>query len=315
MLDNSSEVARFAYDGLGRRAQKTAAGVTRTYVYGGDDVIEERLNSGGVVRYIHGPDIDQPLASVDAGGTVSYFLADHLGSIVQTTSSSAVVTLTRQYDAYGNLSVGIGTAGNAFTGREWDPEIELYYYRARYYDPQTGKFISEDPIGVGDGPNVYQYAYNAPIRYTDPTGLMVRPDPNLPPSVRCRIQGALSRIRRTRRGREYIDPLMRSDRDIVITTYSDPGWGGSHWNPATDRVHVDLRELHFPERGYNSETGPAATSLEQLLAHELGHSTQPPPRDPVSYEREATRQFENPVITELGQPPRTDPMIPYEGVK
>ena len=78
-------------------------------------------------------------------------------------------------------------------------------------------------------------------------------------------------------------------------------------------MHVDLMDLRFPERGYNSESGPSPATLEQLLAHELGHATQGPldGQDPGEYEQEATRSYENPVITELGQPARTDPMIPY----
>jgi RHS repeat-associated protein len=58
-----------------------------------------------------------------------------------------------------------------YTGREWDAETGLYYYRARYYDPQAGRFITEDPIGIGGGVNYYTYVLNDPIDYTDPFGL------------------------------------------------------------------------------------------------------------------------------------------------
>jgi RHS repeat-associated protein len=162
-------VARFVYDGRGRRAQKIVGGVTRTYVYDGADIIEERTNAGATVRYVHGPGIDQPLANVESG-TTSYYLTDHLGSIVQMTSASATVTLTRQYDVSGNLIQGATSGGYAFTGREWDPEIGLYYYRARYYHPLIGRFISEDPAGLDDGPNRYLYVRNGPVGRIDPTG-------------------------------------------------------------------------------------------------------------------------------------------------
>lgn len=59
----------------------------------------------------------------------------------------------------------------AFTGREWDPETGLYYYRARYYDAKVGRFISEDPIGFDGGVNLYAYVYDNPVIFTDPTGL------------------------------------------------------------------------------------------------------------------------------------------------
>lgn len=61
----------------------------------------------------------------------------------------------------------------AFTGREWDPETGLYYYRARYYDPKAGRFISEDPIGFGGGVNFYGYVGGNPTGFVDPAGLFL----------------------------------------------------------------------------------------------------------------------------------------------
>ena len=58
-----------------------------------------------------------------------------------------------------------------YTGREWDKETGLYYYRARYYDPMEGRFISKDPIGFKGGINLYGYVDNNPINRTDPEGL------------------------------------------------------------------------------------------------------------------------------------------------
>jgi len=85
---SGTEIARFVYDGEGKRKEKTAGGVTRTYVYVGEDIGEERTNTGGSIKYVHGPATDQPLASRDQGGAVSYFIADHLGSVVQITNSA-----------------------------------------------------------------------------------------------------------------------------------------------------------------------------------------------------------------------------------
>jgi RHS repeat-associated protein len=258
VLDNSSEVARFAYDGLGRRAQRVAAGVTRTYVYGGEDVIEERLNSGGTVRYIHGPDIDQPLASVDAAGTKSYLLADHLGSIVQTTNSSAAVTLTRQYDAYGNLSAGSGAAGYAFTGREWDAEIGLYYYRARYYDPQAARFISEDPSSLGGGTNLYSYVRNAPTTWMDPFGL--KPCIDKYKTIDQAALNALSDARRTSRSKaiEFAGVVyMNKDKTYSYSPAypGTPDTSDTHWSDweAPDRPVVGTYHTHPPLPGYDGE--------------------------------------------------------------
>jgi RHS repeat-associated protein len=169
VLDGGAEVARFSYDGFGRRVQKIVGGVTRTYIYAAEDIIEERLPSSAV-RHVQGPGIDTPLATVDAQGAVSYYLADHLGSVVQQTNGSGDITLTRRYDPFGKLLQGESEGGYAFTGREWDAETGLYYYRARFYEPVSGRFISADPIGFGSGVNLYAYVVNNPLVFIDPTG-------------------------------------------------------------------------------------------------------------------------------------------------
>ncbi len=96
-------------------------------------------------------------------------MADHLGSIVQETNSTGQITLTREYDPFGNMIQGTGTAGYAFTGREWDPETGLYYYRARYYDPSLGRFLSEDPV-ISYDRQQYRYVGNNPIAWNDASG-------------------------------------------------------------------------------------------------------------------------------------------------
>ena len=60
-----------------------------------------------------------------------------------------------------------------YTGRDYDSDTELYYYRARWYDPQARRFLSEDPIGLDGGINLYAYVENNPINNTDPSGLLV----------------------------------------------------------------------------------------------------------------------------------------------
>jgi RHS repeat-associated protein len=180
-----TELARFTYDGKGRRVQKIVGGVTRSYIYDGANIIEERLSSGQTYDYVQGPGIDQPLAVRDQASVVSYYLADHLGSIVQTTNSLGAVTFTREYDPWGNPIQGSATSGYAFTGREWDPETGLYYFRARYLDPKLGRFLSEDPIGVAAGLNLYAYVENNPVRLRDPLGLAPMSLPDLVTNYYC----------------------------------------------------------------------------------------------------------------------------------
>jgi RHS repeat-associated protein len=183
---NSVEQARFSYDPKGRRVEKVAAGATTSYTYDGIDILRE-TRGAATLKYVHGLDIDAPLA-VDDASTSSYFHADALGSIAKRTSQAGVVLHEYRYDGWGNIEAGAGEPGYAFTGREWDPETGLYYYRARYYAPQIGRFVSEDPIGLEDGPNRYAHVSNDPVNFTDPSGQAKTGWPKQPPGgfIPCR---------------------------------------------------------------------------------------------------------------------------------
>jgi RHS repeat-associated protein len=170
VLQGSAVLASFTYDATGRRHQKVVDGVTHTYVYDGAEIAEERLSSGATIRYWHGLGIDRHLAMQDQTGVATYFVGDHLGSVTQTLNAAANITLTRQYDPWGKMSAGETAAGFAFTGREWDPETDLYFYRNRYYSALLGRFISEDPTGVEGGVNFYAYVEASPISGVDPFG-------------------------------------------------------------------------------------------------------------------------------------------------
>jgi RHS repeat-associated protein len=105
-----------------------------------------------------------------------FYHNDYLGGVnVITDESGARVQLT-EYDPWGKVSRSEGNVDpeNRFTGQKLDPESGLYYYGARYYDPDLGRFISPDSIvpAVGDpqSHNRYSYARNNPVKYTDPTG-------------------------------------------------------------------------------------------------------------------------------------------------
>jgi RHS repeat-associated protein len=168
VLKNGIEQARFAYDPNGRRIEKVAGGVTTSYTYDGFNILRE-TRGGTALRYVYGPDVDEPLA-VDNGTELSFLHEDALGSITKVTSATGAVTLTRQYDAWGALQVGVGEPGFAFTGREWDPETGLYFYRSRYYDSKLGRFISEDLIRFDGGENFYAYVTDSPTNSVDPFG-------------------------------------------------------------------------------------------------------------------------------------------------
>jgi RHS repeat-associated protein len=175
-LPSSGGTVTFKYDPLGRRIQKvftTGTTTTTNYLYDGDKDVEE-LNASGTIlaRYTQGPTMDEPLAESRSSAT-SFYEADGLGSITSLTNGSGTVVESYTYNAFGNLTASSGTISNPFqyTGRDFDPETGLLDYRARYYDPTAGRFLSEDPLGLKGGGNFYIYASNSPTNLIDPLGL------------------------------------------------------------------------------------------------------------------------------------------------
>jgi len=175
-LPGTAGTAAFQYDSFGRRIQKafTVNSVTTTtnYLYDGSNVIEE-VDTGGsqVARYSQGVGVDQPV-SMTRSGVTGFYEADGLGSITSLTNSAGSTTDTYTYDSFGNATASSGNTSNPFryTGRERDPETGIYYYRARYYDPAVGRFLSEDPVRFKGGINFYAYVGNRPLIHIDPLG-------------------------------------------------------------------------------------------------------------------------------------------------
>ena len=162
----------YKYDALGRRIQRTtSAGANERYIYDGQDALLD-LNADWSVAatYLNGPGIDNHLRQTSATTGVSYFLTDHLGSTAGLTDASGTLVEQASYDSFGN-SAGSARTRYGYTGRERDPDTGLLYYRARFYDPQIGRFISEDPIGFDGGANWYAYVSNDPVNLIDPSGL------------------------------------------------------------------------------------------------------------------------------------------------
>lgn len=172
----NGNIVTFKHDPMGRRVEKSATtdGVVTTigYFYDNEDILFETDATGLIGnRYLHGPGIDEPLALVQ-GEKTYYYHADGLGSIVALTDYKGKLAQDYQYDSFGNLHDQMNRVKQpyTYTGREWDRETGLYYYRARYYDAQVGRFISEDPIGFEGGVNQFSYALNNPLRLIDPFG-------------------------------------------------------------------------------------------------------------------------------------------------
>jgi len=177
ILPGTGGTVNFKYDPFGRRIQKafTQNGTTTTTDYLSDGVnILETMNLSGTVlaRYTDSLGIDEPLSEL-VSGTTSYYEQDVLGSVSSLSNSAGALANTYTYDSYGKLTASTGTTANPFqyTGREFDSETGIYYYRARYYDQAAGRFLSEDPLGFRASIDFYSYAGNSPVNEIDPSGL------------------------------------------------------------------------------------------------------------------------------------------------
>ncbi|WP_374029432.1 RHS repeat domain-containing protein [Bdellovibrio bacteriovorus] len=182
----------FKYDGLGRRIERQVIDYTdssksygRKFFYDGDMIIEEQdLNGNVLARYMNGLGIDDPLLVSRAEGSF-IFTKDGLGSIRELTKLDGTPIQKYRYSSYGITTQELQENRPdkklienryAYTGREIEDETGLYYYRARYYDPELGRFLSEDPIGfLGKSLSLYSYVRGSPVNYIDPSGKIDNP--------------------------------------------------------------------------------------------------------------------------------------------
>jgi len=186
----------------GRRIEKVdaIAGTTRRYYYDDQRVAVQTLVSGNVETddryFVFGNYIDEVLVMHAAAGDL-YYAHDHLYSPVALFAANGTVAERYEYDAYGKVQILTSNFspltssqhGNpyAFTGRELDTldagRRTLMYYRARTYDPETGRFMQRDPLEYVDGTNLYEYVNGRPVNFTDSSGLSMNvPSPILPPN-------------------------------------------------------------------------------------------------------------------------------------
>ncbi|MBK9293564.1 MAG: hypothetical protein IPM57_03830 [Oligoflexia bacterium] len=199
----------YTYDALGRRVQKkindlvdSSKSFTRNFIYDNQEIIVELDGSNQILaRYTQsGLRTDDTLAvdvtsqgqsaNIAQNAQSYYYLKDALGSVTDITDSSGNLVQHYNYTSFGtiqNIKDGAGTditsnpivnTAYTYTNRELDSETGNYYYRARYYDPQIGRFLQEDPDpGKMENSatviNKFNYAQNRPSYYTDPSGKLV----------------------------------------------------------------------------------------------------------------------------------------------
>ncbi|MBO6604060.1 MAG: HNH endonuclease [Roseicyclus sp.] len=168
----------------------TVDGVTESFVQDpwspyssiANDVLLDFEDGALVRRWLHGPEVDEPLAyeryagtTAGGSGTALELFRNRLGSVILAVSvSTGAVAAEYDYDSFGQRTLVQGTeeVRYGFTSREHDARTGLIHYRARAYDPLTGQFLQRDPIGFASGDlNLYAYVENDPYNFTDPSGL------------------------------------------------------------------------------------------------------------------------------------------------
>jgi|GEM_PF-1487164 len=169
-------LGQYTYDALGRRTKKVMGVTTTLYIYDQNGLLIAEYDGSGTWQkdyvYLNG----QPLTMIVAGTpeNVYYYHNDHLGTPQLMTDSTGAVVWSAVYDPFGEATIAPGstiTNNLRFPGQYFDVEMGLHYNWFRYYDPKTGRYVEADPIGLDGGINLFTYAKNNPLIFTDVFGL------------------------------------------------------------------------------------------------------------------------------------------------
>jgi len=168
----STTLGTYAYDGLGRRVKVVEGSTTTYFVYSGLSLIYTKVGTTET-KFVYASGL---LVTRLVGTTASYYHQDHLGSTRAVTDSAGAIVWATQYKPFGleYSTSGSGDSKLRFTGQWKDATTGLYYLFRRFYDPEIGRFLSQDRIlghlTVPQSLNRYLYTVNNPLRYVDPTG-------------------------------------------------------------------------------------------------------------------------------------------------
>ena len=295
--------ARYHYDALGRRTRKivtTAHGTTNTrFLWQGYRLLQEQQESGLRSTYVYDPnEAWSPLARVDhlrdqSSGEIYWFNTDLNGAPLEVTDERGAVRWSGQYGSFGEVrhqSEGFSRLVNRtamahqplrYAGQYADGETGLHYNLFRYYDPQVGRFIVQDPIGLNGGWNLYQYAPN-PLGWIDPLGLSctgtnrrqalnkAKDTAGIPRSQQPERQWIVGSDKRRRgstnyqysedlgsHGRYYEYTDAQGHKKVVVEHTADPRAPGPHTHAGKSKPGADPRTYDFKESRYQKINVPS----------------------------------------------------------
>ncbi len=174
----SGDTVTYKYLPDGTRIMRANGTETEYYLYDREDRIADYDQSGNlIIAYTHGPGIDEPVA-MTVNGSTYFYIPDIQGSIRAIADINGNLMASYVYDVWGNLISHDGPLSEKndylYTGREYDWETGIYYYRYRYYNPEIGRFM-QSSWELNEEMNMYVYVNNDPVKGTDPTGHPYRP--------------------------------------------------------------------------------------------------------------------------------------------
>ena len=215
--DRNGERATYSYDFKGMRIAKRKADETIFFYFDEAgrviETIEESSegNTATTTAWIG----QKPLAMTD-GVDTWWYVTDHQGTTLMLTDSDGEIVWEESANPFGisGNDQEENKARMLYTGKVFDPDTQMYYFNARWYDPETGRFASEDP--ARDGVNWYAYVGNNPLKWVDPTGLSSQNDEDNDKENRWRSFWRRQRENRERRGNTPRDTsgVAESNREV-----------------------------------------------------------------------------------------------------
>jgi RHS repeat-associated protein len=289
-VDGPVSDTSYAYDARNRRVAKTVDGATTQYVHDGLNVLLEYDGAGNLLARNTHAGLDQLCVRDEVAASTPYYVCqDALSSVLSVSDDNGNVLQRYRYSAFGEQKVLDANFNSvtdaspipfAYTGREWEPEVGMYFYRARFYDPVLGRFISRDPIGLSSGDvNFYAYVGNDPINYVDPLGLL-QADSNVSsnyPKAAKFIESQFARNQKEynsfkkygQADKKAVDKALTKGQGPTVSTYKDMGTTNGTFSPGIGSQTLNISDYVLGK--FEVGDPGARLLLESTLKHELTH--------------------------------------------